>query len=535
MVFYYRIRGGRCLNEHSHVTLAPDDIVCYVGRDKHENEYLIKYGWPGDIWFHVDGLSSAHVYFRLKNVSEVDSVPPEDLPSDSVSDMMQICKHNSIAGCKLASCKMVYTPHSNLKKMFDMEAGSVTYHDTKRCRYARCEKDRQRVKELEKTKSDDVDADFYSEMKANERRIVERKKRLRKALYDDNETSSVVVLDPLLDDLRTAKKRAGRQGDLESGLDAGLQALEGLPPAPLHCLAANGNTRQLEKPAWQKEAETRRREAVGDPDVLFLCERGYTASEAISARRSTATRSEALSRLYGMLGNRQQGLPEDAAGEDLAGARAEEKEVLLAMFGFADEDDEAAAARFRDPDDETSLDVALPITAYEPPARYGAPATVPQLKLEVYVDRGIAPRYPHEPPALALVGGGLPEASLRALTVGLRAEALEQPPGEPRIFDLLTFAGDACSELVRGETEELEAEQARARLAKAATEKARKEARGQTSTSGTFRSEAERRKYAREAIAGVGAGDRKMTSRREPDPRANAGVSGASLFDDLFS
>ena len=34
MVFYYQIRGGQCLNQHSHITLAPSDIVCYVGRDK---------------------------------------------------------------------------------------------------------------------------------------------------------------------------------------------------------------------------------------------------------------------------------------------------------------------------------------------------------------------------------------------------------------------------------------------------------------------------------------------------------------------
>ena len=116
MVFYYKIRGGQCLNQHSHITLKPDDIICYVGRDKHENEYLIKYGWPGDIWFHVDSLSSAHVYFRLKNIDTVSAIPIDDLPVDSVYDMMQLCKNNSISGCKLASCKMVYTPHSNLKK-----------------------------------------------------------------------------------------------------------------------------------------------------------------------------------------------------------------------------------------------------------------------------------------------------------------------------------------------------------------------------------------------------------------------------------
>lgn len=36
----------------------------YMGRDKFENEDLIRYGWNEDVWFHVDHLSSAHVYVR---------------------------------------------------------------------------------------------------------------------------------------------------------------------------------------------------------------------------------------------------------------------------------------------------------------------------------------------------------------------------------------------------------------------------------------------------------------------------------------
>ena len=32
------------------------------------DEELIKWGWPEDVWFHVDKLSSAHVYLRLNKV-----------------------------------------------------------------------------------------------------------------------------------------------------------------------------------------------------------------------------------------------------------------------------------------------------------------------------------------------------------------------------------------------------------------------------------------------------------------------------------
>ena len=31
--------------------------VLFMGRDKHENEDLIKHGWPEDVWFHVDKVS----------------------------------------------------------------------------------------------------------------------------------------------------------------------------------------------------------------------------------------------------------------------------------------------------------------------------------------------------------------------------------------------------------------------------------------------------------------------------------------------
>lgn len=35
------------------------------------DEELIKWGWPEDVWFHVDKLSSAHVYLRLRPVYNI--------------------------------------------------------------------------------------------------------------------------------------------------------------------------------------------------------------------------------------------------------------------------------------------------------------------------------------------------------------------------------------------------------------------------------------------------------------------------------
>jgi predicted ribosome quality control (RQC) complex YloA/Tae2 family protein len=76
----------------------------YMGKDKFENEDLIKYGLPEDVWFHVDGLSSAHVYLRQK---EGDSFLLDQLDPALVNECCQLVKDNSIEGCKLASCPVV--------------------------------------------------------------------------------------------------------------------------------------------------------------------------------------------------------------------------------------------------------------------------------------------------------------------------------------------------------------------------------------------------------------------------------------------
>jgi len=53
-----------------------DGHLIYMGKDKFENEDLIKYGWEEDIWFHVDDLSSAHVYLRMKAGETWTTLPP---------------------------------------------------------------------------------------------------------------------------------------------------------------------------------------------------------------------------------------------------------------------------------------------------------------------------------------------------------------------------------------------------------------------------------------------------------------------------
>ncbi|KAI3911610.1 hypothetical protein MKW92_052489 [Papaver armeniacum] len=63
MVFYFSTRSE-----------SGGELTIFMGLDKHENEDLIKYGFPEDIWFHVDKMSSAHVYLRLRKVNNIDVV-----------------------------------------------------------------------------------------------------------------------------------------------------------------------------------------------------------------------------------------------------------------------------------------------------------------------------------------------------------------------------------------------------------------------------------------------------------------------------
>ena len=97
-------------------SLADPSVTLYMGKDKHENEFLIKYAQHHDIWFHVDNLSSAHVYLRTKDpITSYD-----ELSKELIQECAQLCKANSIEGCKKASVGINFTWATNLLKTADM-------------------------------------------------------------------------------------------------------------------------------------------------------------------------------------------------------------------------------------------------------------------------------------------------------------------------------------------------------------------------------------------------------------------------------
>jgi predicted ribosome quality control (RQC) complex YloA/Tae2 family protein len=55
-------------------TVDPPAVI-YAGKDKYENEELIRYALPMDVWLHVDKYSSPHFYLRLPEGMDWEAIP----------------------------------------------------------------------------------------------------------------------------------------------------------------------------------------------------------------------------------------------------------------------------------------------------------------------------------------------------------------------------------------------------------------------------------------------------------------------------
>jgi hypothetical protein len=101
-------------------------------------------------WFHVEDLSSAHVYLRMGVGEKL-----EDVPQSVLMEACQLVKANSIVGCKQASCGINYTRWRNLHKTADMVPGAIGFHDRNKVKKIRIDKDRAIVNTITRTKRED--------------------------------------------------------------------------------------------------------------------------------------------------------------------------------------------------------------------------------------------------------------------------------------------------------------------------------------------------------------------------------------------
>ncbi|KAG2211452.1 hypothetical protein INT46_000276 [Mucor plumbeus] len=147
-------------------------VTIYMGKDKFENDDLIKYGFEEDI--------CAHVYVRLQ--------PGQtwlDIPEAVVYDCAQLVKANSIEGNKKNGITVIYTPWDNLKKTPGMETGQVTFHNNKKVKRIFVEKRlNEVVNRLNKTKverfpdllQEKVQREKIDRLKAREGEFAEKEK-----------------------------------------------------------------------------------------------------------------------------------------------------------------------------------------------------------------------------------------------------------------------------------------------------------------------------------------------------------------------
>mmetsp|Transcript_16388 Transcript_16388/g.24040 ORF Transcript_16388/g.24040 Transcript_16388/m.24040 type:complete len:218 (-) Transcript_16388:135-788(-) len=163
MVFYFTTKSG-----------GAEGYTIYMGKDKYENEDLIKYGLPEDVWFHVDDLSSAHVYLRMKPGMALD-----DIGEDVLLECSSLVKANSIQGCKKSSVYIVYTRWKNLKKTSQMADGQVGFHRPDNVRRMSVEKNNSLVNQMNKTKIE-RHPDLYQEQQDRFKEIQREKKEMRK-------------------------------------------------------------------------------------------------------------------------------------------------------------------------------------------------------------------------------------------------------------------------------------------------------------------------------------------------------------------
>ncbi|KAI0694715.1 cytoplasmic protein [Earliella scabrosa] len=186
-------------------TAVNPPVTIYMGKDKHENEDLIKYAWPQDVWFHVDKLSSAHVYVRMPEGMTWDAIPEPLL-----IDCAQLVKANSIEGNKKDNITIIWTPADNLKKTGDMAVGQVSFHNDKR------------VKRIHVAKRENAIVNRLNKTKV-EREVDHEQERVERVKKENAEKRAAAAqkkkADAELARAREAEKKARSYDNLFSGED----------------------------------------------------------------------------------------------------------------------------------------------------------------------------------------------------------------------------------------------------------------------------------------------------------------------------
>jgi predicted ribosome quality control (RQC) complex YloA/Tae2 family protein len=164
MVYYYKTN----ITTEEDLVETSREYTIYMGKDKVENDPLIKYSHPKYLWFHVDNYSSAHVYLKIDD-EDLNYKSFDDLQIDEalLNVIGQLTKNNSIKGNKLPNVTVIYTPVQNLHTDGSMDIGTVTFKNNKMVKRVPVGKKQNHIiNQLNKTKTEGSTEDFIADQKA---------------------------------------------------------------------------------------------------------------------------------------------------------------------------------------------------------------------------------------------------------------------------------------------------------------------------------------------------------------------------------
>lgn len=185
MVYYFTSVG-------SDATFADSPRFMYMGKDKYENEDLIKFGFDEDVWFHVENLSSAHVYLRLEPGEKWD-----EIPEPLLIDCAQLTKANSIEGNKRDNITVIYTPWPNLKKTKGMADGEVSFKNPKKVKKIHIQfRDNSIINRLKKTREEIKGRDYLIKARNDRdkdaaKRILQEKRLLKQQAEEEKKRIAI--------------------------------------------------------------------------------------------------------------------------------------------------------------------------------------------------------------------------------------------------------------------------------------------------------------------------------------------------------
>lgn len=182
MVYYFTARISNGDDDGLSDMITPSESTShtiYMGKDKFENDPLIKHSHPKNIWFHVDNHSSAHLYLQLTKdqIMNWKSFGDFTINDDLLTHLAQLTKANSIKANKLNNITIIYTPVENLHTDGSMDTGTVTFKNPKLVKRIKIAKrDNAIVNKLTKTKTEQSTQEFIKSQEELARQIAKHRK-----------------------------------------------------------------------------------------------------------------------------------------------------------------------------------------------------------------------------------------------------------------------------------------------------------------------------------------------------------------------